>query len=116
MYTVRVESASVPLQDIEAISQKSTGFAMTDLSNTARDDISSDALLAVTYADIEAAAERLEGHAHRTPVMTSTTVDYRTKSQVFLSAKTFSVLVLLSFGARTMRWCSCLQSSANGEC
>src|SRR5262249_62214103 len=31
--------------------------------------------LAITYADIEAAAKRLEGKAHRTPVMTSRSFD-----------------------------------------
>src|SRR5258707_225899 len=34
--------------------------------------------LAVSYADVASAAERLAGHAHRTPRMTSHTVDERT--------------------------------------
>ena len=42
-----------------------------------------------TYADIEAAAERLLGIARRTPVLTSTTVNQRTKSQVFFKCENF---------------------------
>ena len=42
-----------------------------------------------TYADIEAAAERLSGNAHRTPVLTSATVNQRTKSQVFFKCENF---------------------------
>ncbi len=42
-----------------------------------------------TYADIEAAAKRLSGNAHRTPVLTSTTVNQRTKSQVFFKCENF---------------------------
>jgi threonine dehydratase len=43
----------------------------------------------VTYADIEAAAGRLAGVAHRTPVLTSTTVNERTNSQVFFKCENF---------------------------
>jgi threo-3-hydroxy-L-aspartate ammonia-lyase len=39
--------------------------------------------LALTYSDIEAAAERLAGHAHHTPVLTSRTFDERTGARVF---------------------------------
>lgn len=45
--------------------------------------------LPVTYADIEAAAERLAGVAHRTPVLTSKTVNDRTNSQVFFKCENF---------------------------
>ncbi|MGA7937847.1 MAG: threo-3-hydroxy-L-aspartate ammonia-lyase [Kovacikia sp.] len=45
--------------------------------------------LTVTYADIEAAARRLQDQAHRTPVMTSTTVNHLTKSQVFFKCENF---------------------------
>ena len=38
---------------------------------------------AVTWDDIESAAERLEGIAHRTPVMTSRTFDERTGTRAF---------------------------------
>lgn len=47
------------------------------------------AALLVTYSDIEAAAMRLEGQAHQTPVLTSTTVDQRTKSQVYFKCENF---------------------------
>jgi threonine dehydratase len=41
----------------------------------------------VTYADIEAAAARLEGVAHRTPVATSTQFDALTGAQVFFKCE-----------------------------
>jgi len=43
--------------------------------------------LAITYADIEAAAARLRGVAHRTPVLRSRTADERTGAQVFFKAE-----------------------------
>src|SRR5256885_13957572 len=43
--------------------------------------------LAVTYADVAAAAERLAGHAHRTPALTSSTADARTGAQVFFKCE-----------------------------
>jgi len=46
-----------------------------------------DSALAVRYADVAAAAERLAGHAHRTPVMTSRTVDERTGAKVFFKCE-----------------------------
>jgi threonine dehydratase len=45
--------------------------------------------LSPTYRDIETAAERLSGNAHRTPVLTSMTVNQRTKSQVFFKCENF---------------------------
>ncbi|HTD37208.1 MAG TPA: threo-3-hydroxy-L-aspartate ammonia-lyase [Candidatus Limnocylindrales bacterium] len=42
---------------------------------------------AATFADVRAAAERLRGVAHRTPVVTSATLDERTGAQVFLKAE-----------------------------
>jgi threo-3-hydroxy-L-aspartate ammonia-lyase len=42
---------------------------------------------AVTYADIEAAAARLEGVAHRTPVATSSQFDALTGAQVFFKCE-----------------------------
>ncbi len=45
--------------------------------------------LPVTYADIEAAAKRLAGVAHKTPVLTSKTVNDRTNSQVFFKCENF---------------------------
>src|SRR5580765_1219946 len=43
--------------------------------------------LAITYADAAAAAARIAGHAHRTPVLTSRTVDERTGAQVFFKCE-----------------------------
>ncbi|HIK19335.1 MAG TPA: threo-3-hydroxy-L-aspartate ammonia-lyase [Leptolyngbyaceae cyanobacterium M33_DOE_097] len=47
------------------------------------------AILAVTDADVQAAAQRLAGIAHRTPVMTSTTVNRLTQSEVFFKCENF---------------------------
>jgi threo-3-hydroxy-L-aspartate ammonia-lyase len=41
----------------------------------------------VTYADVEAAAERLAGHAHHTPVFTSRTADTRTGGRLFFKCE-----------------------------
>jgi threonine dehydratase len=43
----------------------------------------------VTYADVQAAAAQLEGVAHRTPVMTSSTLDRITGARVFLKCENF---------------------------
>jgi threonine dehydratase len=43
--------------------------------------------LAVSYADVAAAARRLAGHARRTPVMTSRQVDERTGCQAFFKCE-----------------------------
>jgi threonine dehydratase len=40
-----------------------------------------------TYADVAAAAERIAGHAHRTPVITSRTVDEELGAQVFFKCE-----------------------------
>lgn len=61
---------------------------MTDLDKLDNREIAQDAL-PVTYVDVQAAAHRLQGHAHRTPVLTSTIVDQRTQSQVFFKCENF---------------------------
>ena len=43
--------------------------------------------LLVGYEDVARAAERLEGHAHRTPVLTSRTVDQRSGASVFFKCE-----------------------------
>jgi len=43
--------------------------------------------LAISFADVQAAAERLRGVAHRTPVVTSRTVDGLTGAQVFFKCE-----------------------------
>jgi threonine dehydratase len=40
-----------------------------------------------TFEDVVAAARRIEGHAHRTPVMTSRTVDEELEAQVFFKCE-----------------------------
>ena len=44
---------------------------------------------AVVYADVEAAAERLAGRAHRTPVLASRTVNERAGASVFFKCESF---------------------------
>ncbi|MBW4466220.1 MAG: threo-3-hydroxy-L-aspartate ammonia-lyase [Pegethrix bostrychoides GSE-TBD4-15B] len=51
--------------------------------------LSSDLSPAVVYDDLAAAAERLRGAAHLTPVLTSRTVDQRTGHQVFFKCENF---------------------------
>ncbi len=43
----------------------------------------------ITYTDIEAAAERLEGVVHRTPVLTSTTANALTGAELFFKCENF---------------------------
>lgn len=45
--------------------------------------------LPVSYDDIAAAAEKLRGIAHRTPALTSRTVDERTGAKVFFKCENF---------------------------
>src|SRR5438094_6029901 len=40
-----------------------------------------------TYADVESAASQIAGAAHRTPVVTSRTVDERTGAEVFFKCE-----------------------------
>lgn len=60
---------------------------MIDIIST--EDPTIDATSSVTIADIEAAFERLVGIAHRTPVLTSRTVNERLLSQVFFKCENF---------------------------
>ena len=53
--------------------------------------------LPVGPADIAAAAERLAGHARRTPVMTSRTVDERTGAQVYFKCENFQRMGAFKF-------------------
>ncbi len=53
--------------------------------------------LAITAADIEAAAHRLRGHAHHTPVLTSRTVDERTGAEVFFKCENFQRMGAFKF-------------------
>ena len=40
-----------------------------------------------TYADVEAASQRLSGHAHRTPVMTSRTMNTELGAELFFKCE-----------------------------
>jgi len=53
--------------------------------------------LPVTYADVVAASERLAGHANRTPVLTSRTVDARTGARVFFKCENFQRMGAFKF-------------------
>jgi threo-3-hydroxy-L-aspartate ammonia-lyase len=50
-----------------------------------------------TYADVEAAAHRLQGHAHRTPVITSRTVDESLGATVFFKCENFQRMGAFKF-------------------
>jgi threonine dehydratase len=53
--------------------------------------------LPVGHADIAAAAKRVEGHARRTPVMTSRMVDERTGAKVFFKCENFQRMGAFKF-------------------
>ncbi len=53
--------------------------------------------LPVAYRDIEAAAARLAGHAHRTPVLTSRTVDARVGAEVLFKCENFQRMGAFKF-------------------
>ena len=40
-----------------------------------------------TYDDVRAAADRLRGHAHKTPVMTSRTINRETGAELFFKCE-----------------------------
>jgi threonine dehydratase len=53
--------------------------------------------LAITFDDVAAAAQRLAGHAHRTPMLTSRTVDELTGARVFFKAENFQRMGAFKF-------------------
>ena len=53
--------------------------------------------LAIRYSDVEAAALRIKGHAHHTPVMTSTTANQRTGAQVFFKCENYQRMGAFKF-------------------
>jgi threonine dehydratase len=53
--------------------------------------------IAVSYEDVAAAAKRLAGHAHRTPIMTSRQVDERTGCRVFFKCENFQRMGAFKF-------------------
>ncbi|HTU98415.1 MAG TPA: pyridoxal-phosphate dependent enzyme [Solirubrobacteraceae bacterium] len=52
---------------------------------------------AIDFGDVERAAARLKGVAHRTPVLTSSTLDARVGARVFLKAETFQRMGAFKF-------------------
>ena len=50
-----------------------------------------------TFADVEAAAERIKGHAHHTPVLRSSTTDQRLGAQVFFKCENFQRMGAFKF-------------------
>jgi threonine dehydratase len=54
-------------------------------------------LILPSYADVEAAARRLHGHAHRTPVMTSRTVDETSGASIFFKCENFQRMGAFKF-------------------
>src|SRR5687768_7313188 len=51
----------------------------------------------LTLADVQAAAERIAGVAHRTPVLTSRTLNERVGAEVFLKAENFQRIGAFKF-------------------
>ncbi len=64
-----------------------TSFMSTDAPSPSEPDAMQSQ--PVTYEDVRAAADRLDGIAHRTPVMTSRTVDARSEAEVFFKCENF---------------------------
>ena len=60
-------------------------------------DTSDIASLPVQYADVAQASGRILGHAHRTPVMTSRTIDGRTGARVFFKCENFQRMGAFKF-------------------
>ena len=50
-----------------------------------------------TYDDVAAAAQRIEGHAHRTPVLRSSTADAQTGAQLFFKCENFQRMGAFKF-------------------
>jgi threonine dehydratase len=50
-----------------------------------------------TFDDVRAAAQRLQGHAHRTPVLRSATLDQRLGAQVFFKCENFQRMGAFKF-------------------
>jgi threonine dehydratase len=59
--------------------------------------MNADLNLAIGFDDVTAAAQRLAGHAHRTPVLTSRTADELTGAQLFFKAENFQRMGAFKF-------------------
>jgi threonine dehydratase len=53
--------------------------------------------LAISFADVAAAHERISGHAHRTPVITSATADAMTGARLFFKCENFQRMGAFKF-------------------
>ena len=53
--------------------------------------------LAISFADVTAAHERIRGHAHRTPVLTSATADEMTGARLFFKCENFQRMGAFKF-------------------
>src|SRR5690349_25140176 len=63
------------------------------------------ALRLPTYEDVRAAAARIDGHAHRTPVLTSRTADAELGARVFFKCESHKLLGESKFrGAFNALW------------
>ena len=72
--------------------------ASAPVSAPASADASADASLDLpSFDDVEAAARRIEGQAHRTPVLTSRTVDERLGARVFFKCENFQRMGAFKF-------------------
>lgn len=69
-----------------------------------------------TYDDVISAAKQIEGHAHHTPVFTSSTIDRETGSQFFSSVRIFSASVHSSFEVRSTLCHGLRMSKRRGVC
>ena len=50
-----------------------------------------------TYDDVAAAAARIQGHAHKTPVLTSRTIDAQLGARLFFKAENFQRMGAFKF-------------------
>jgi threonine dehydratase len=71
-------------------------------------------LILPSYADVEAAARRLRGHAHRTPVLRSRTVDESLGATVFFKCENFQRTGAFKFRG-AFNALSCLDSGARAR-
>jgi threonine dehydratase len=67
-----------------------------------------------TYTDVEAAARRLKGHAHSTPVLTSQSLDSALSAAVFLKCENFQRMGAFKFRG-AFNALSCLDETARGR-
>lgn len=72
------------------------------------------ALSAPTFDDVAAAARRIEGHAHRTPVLTSRTLDAELGAEVYFKCENFQRMGAFKFRG-AFNALSCLEADARAR-